>query len=326
MQYLRTPNECFANLRGYDFAPNYADIRSHTRTRMQMHYVDEGPRDGAPVLMVHGQPTWSYLYRKMIPPIAAAGHRAIAPDLIGFGRSDKPVDKTEYSFERHIDWLEELVIGLDLANITLVGQDWGGPIALGVLARHPDRFARVVAANTMLHCCDPDVAGRVSWSNHGVGDDDVRISQHLLNWIVFSQRASDFDASMTVGASTVAAMDDATLAAYDAPFPGPRYKAGVRQFPILIPVTPSDEGAAINRATWEALAHFDRPFLTAFGDSDPGTGGWDAIFQERVPGARGQAHTTIKNAGHFIQEDAGEELAGIVTAFIKSTESTTAKS
>jgi haloalkane dehalogenase len=267
--------------------------------------------------MVHGQPTWSYLYRKMIVPLAAAGHRTIAPDLMGFGRSDKPVEKTEYSFERHIDWLEELVTKLNLREITLVAQDWGGPIGLGLLARQPDRFACVVAANTMLHTCDPDLAGRVAWSNYGVGDEDICISEGLLNWIAYSQRAPKIDASMPVGASTVRKIDAATLAAYDAPFPDERYKGGLRQFPILIPITRSDPGAGINRATWKALSEFDRPFLTAFGDSDPGTAGWDTIFQERVPGAKNQSHTTVNNAGHFIQEDAGEELAAIVVKFIR---------
>ena len=319
MQFLRTHDDRFENLPGYSFQPRYVNVSSGARTPMRMHYVDEGPSDGAPVLMVHGQPTWSYLYRKMIPVLVAAGHRAMAPDLIGFGRSDKPTDKTDYTFERHIDWLQEFVVALDLRDITLVGQDWGGPIALGVLAREPDRFARVVAANTMLHTVEPELAGRVAWSNYGVGDDDACISEALLNWIAFSQRAPDFDASMAVGASTATKIDAATLAAYDAPFPEPRYKAGVRQFPILIPITRSDPGAAINRATWKALAEFERPFLTAFGDSDPGTAGWDAIFQERVPGAAGRPHTTIEKAGHFIQEDAGERLAAVVLDFIKTT-------
>jgi haloalkane dehalogenase len=319
MQFLRTPDDRFQNLPGYPFAPHYVEVCSGARTPLRMHYVDEGPSEADPVLMVHGQPTWSYLYRKMIPVFAASGHRAIAPDLLGFGRSDKPTVKTDYTFERHIDWLHEFVVALDLRDITLIGQDWGGAIALGVLAREPDRFARVVAANTMLHTVDPDLAGRIAWSNHGVGDSDACISEALLNWIAFSQRAPDFDASMAVGASTSTELDAKTLAAYDAPFPSPRYKAGVRQFPILIPITRSDPGAVINRATWKALADFDRPFLTAFADGDPGTTGWDTIFQERVPGAAGRPHTTIQNAGHFIQEDAGDRLAAIVVEFIENT-------
>lgn len=318
MQFLRTPDDRFENLPGYPFAPNYVNVSSGARTPLRMHYVDEGPGDAAPVLLLHGQPTWSYLYRKMIPPLGAAGHRAIAIDLVGFGRSDKPTDKTDYTFERHIDWLQECIVALDLRDITMVGQDWGGPIGMGVLAREPDRFARVVASNTMLHTVDPDLAGRTAWSNHGVGDDDVRISQALLNWIAFSQRAPDFDASMAVGASALSKLDAATLAAYDAPFPEPRYKAGVRQFPILIPITRNDPGAAINRRTWKALAAFDRPFLTAFGDSDPATAGWDTIFRERVPGAANRSHTTIAKAGHFIQEDAGEALAKVIIEFIRS--------
>lgn len=318
MEFLRTPDERFGDLPGYDFDPHYCEVAGPADTRLRMHYVDEGASDAPPVLMVHGEPTWSYLYRKLIASVSGSGLRAVAPDHIGFGRSDKLVEKTAYSFEGHIDWLHSLVRHLDLKDITLVVQDWGGPIGLGVLAREPERFSRIVVANTILHTAEAELEGRLTWSNHGVGEADVRISEGLLNWIAFSQRSPKLDASMPVRASTLKPLSDAELSAYDAPFPDERYKAGMRQFPILIPITRNGPGAAINRATWRALSRFDGPLLTAFSDGDPGTGGWDAIFRERVPGARGQRHRTLTGAGHFLQEDAGEELAEIVIEFAKA--------
>ncbi|MFP6639218.1 MAG: haloalkane dehalogenase [Myxococcota bacterium] len=316
MEVVRTPEERFVNLPGYPFAPNYVEIQLEGWPSLRMHYVDEGPRDAAPILMLHGEPTWSYLYRKLIPLFADAGLRAVAPDHIGFGRSDKPVDKTAYSFEGHVAAMQQFVRALDLSRITLLGQDWGGPIGLAVLAREPDRFARVVAANTMLHTVEADLAGRVAWANHAVGSQDVQVAEGLLAWILHSQRAPVFDASSAVAGTTVRSVPDQVLAAYDAPFPDERYKAGMRQFPALIPLTPADPGAQLNRTTWEVLSKFDRPFLTLFGDADPGTAGWEEIFQERVPGTRGQPHAHLERAGHFLQEDAGEELAERVLSWM----------
>ncbi len=321
MSVLRTPDARFEKLPGYPFAPHYVPVGSPLGGTLRMHCVDEGPRSGAPVLLVHGEPTWSYLYRKLIPILGAAGLRAIAPDHIGFGRSDKLADKTAYSFERHIAWLRELVVALDLREITLVGQDWGGPIGLGVLAQEPARFARVVVANTMLHTAEPELAGRLAWANHGVGERDTRLCESLLDWITTSQRAPEMSASAAIRGACARALPDEVAAAYDAPFPDERYKAGMRQFPILIPITRSDPGAAINRATWQALRGFRRPFLTAFSDGDPSTAGWEAVFQERVPGAGGQPHATLRGAGHFLQEDSGEELAQLVLDFALRTRS-----
>lgn len=314
---VRTPDERFAGLPGYPFPPTYQDLPHPDGGTLRMHAVDEGPREGPVVLLCHGEPTWSYLYRKLVPILVAGGCRAIAPDLIGFGRSDKLVEKTAYTFERHVDWLHAFVVARDLRDVTLVCQDWGGPIGLGVLAREPDRFARVVAGNTMLHTVEPEFAGRLAWSNHGVGDGDAQVAEGLLFWMALSQRMPEFHASASVQGATRKEVPPEVLAAYDAPFPDERYKAGMRQFPILIPVTRHDPGTALNHRTWEALRRFDRPFLTLFGDSDPGTGGWDEIFRERVPGARGQAHETLSETGHFWQEDRGEEVAERVLAFLR---------
>jgi haloalkane dehalogenase len=226
------------------------------------------------------------------------------------------VEGFAYSFEAHVDWLHEFVCALDLRGITLIGQDWGGPIGLAVLAREPARFARVVAANTILHTAEPELAGRLCWANHGVGESEVRLAEGLLDWMTFSQRSPVMEASAAVGGAVVNELPAEALAAYDAPFPEERAKAGLRQFPILIPVTRSDPGAALNRATWRSLASFEGPFLTVFGDSDPTTAGWEAIFRERVPGAAGQPHAVLRGAGHFLQEDAGQELARRIVAWM----------
>lgn len=314
---VRTPEARFDDLPGFPFSPTYETVGGREGPGLRMHALDEGPRDGPTLLLLHGEPTWSYLYRKLVPILVAEGLRVVAPDLIGFGRSDKPVEKTAYSFERHVSWLHDFVRARDLRDVTLVTQDWGGPIGMAVLARDEDRFARVVAANTMLHTADPALAGRLAWSNHGVGEHDAQVNEGLLLWMAMSQRIEEFHASSAVQAATRTVVPEAVLTAYDAPFPDERFKAGMRQFPILIPVTRGDPGAAINRATWQRLEAFERPFLTAFGDSDPGTGGWDAIFRERIPGARGQPHTRLPDTGHFWQEDRGEEMAWRIAAFVR---------
>ena len=318
MDFVRTPDQRFEGLLDYPFPPNYAEVVFSSSAKMRMHYVDEGPADAPPVLMLHGEPTWSYLYRKMIPVFVEAGFRVVAPDHIGFGRSDKPTDKTVYSFEAHLDAMHQFVRLLSLDGITLIAQDWGGPIGLGVLAKEPERFARVVAANTMLHTVEADLAGRVAWSNHAQGEGDVCVGEGLLAWILHSQRSPEFDASPAIAGTTARPMPDEVLAAYDAPFPDESYKAGMRQFPALIPITPHDPGALLNRATWDALSEFNQPFLTLFGDSDPSTAGWDKVFQERVPGAAGQPHGFLEEAGHFLQEDAGPELAQRVLGWLKT--------
>jgi haloalkane dehalogenase len=295
------------------------DVGSKDTGSLRMHYVEAGPPDSDPVLLLHGQPTWSYLYRHVIDALAGAGHWVIAPDLIGFGRSDKPTDPHHYTVDRHIEWTARLVAALDLRRVSLVVQDWGGPIGLAVLATEPERFARVVVTNSILHTSDPSLEGRLGWANHGVADGRVVLQEALLDYVAFTQRAPSLRASDFVAFATSGDVPRPVLDAYDAPFPDETYQAGMRQFPSLIPLTRNDRGAAVNRATWTALEHFSRPLLTAFSDGDDASAGWAEIFQERVPGAQGQPHTTVAGAGHFVQEDKGPELGGIVARFIAAT-------
>jgi haloalkane dehalogenase len=311
MTALRTPDDRFATLPDYPFEPRYTDVSGGLR----MHYVDSGPTAAAPVLLLHGQPTWSFLYRHVIADLSAAGHRLVAPDLIGFGRSDKPVDRTAYSQEAHIESMRDLVVTLGLQDITLVCQDWGGPIGLGVLAVEPGRFARVVATNTILHTADPSLAGRTDWALHGVDDAPrVVVEERLLDYILATQRYPLTPSAIL--RATTQHLSAAELAAYDAPFPDESFKVGLRQLPLLIPVTRNDPGAAINRRTTDALRAWDKPFVTAYSDGDPATRGWDRVFQELVPGAHGLPHQTITGAGHFVQEDKPHELARIIDDFI----------
>jgi haloalkane dehalogenase len=318
MGVLRTPDARFANLPDYPFAPNYLQVGTKGIASVRMHYVDAGPPKGPVVVLMHGQPTWSYLYRKVIAVLAEAGLRVIAPDNIGYGRSDKLTEPTDYTFKRHVDWLHGLVTGLDLRDVTLVAQDWGGPLGLSVLARDPDRFARVVATNTILHTCDPTLEGELNWAHHGVGDGRMVLEEALLDYVRFYQRSPDIVPSFFVDA-VAGPLSPGVLAAYDAPFPDRSYKAGLRQMIALIPLTRNDPGAAIGRATMAVLEGWQRPFLTAYSDDDPATRGWDGVFQKRIPGARGQDHTTIAGAGHFVQEQRGEELGRIVARFIADT-------
>ena len=294
MEALRTPDDRFSALPGYPFAPHYVTVGDGLR----VHYVDEGPRDAAPVLMMHGEPSWSYLYRKMIPIVARAGHRVVAPDLVGFGRSDKPVRREDYTYQRHVEWMRAVLETLDLRGVTLVCQDWGGLIGLRLVAEHPERFARVVAANTFLPTGDrpPTPA--------------------FLAWQKYSQTTPDFHVGGIVRGGCVTDLAAGVVAAYDAPFPDDRYKAGARQFPLLVPTSPDDPSAVPNREAWEVLARWDRPFLTAFSDSDPVTGGADRLLRQAIPGTKAQSHTTIVGGGHFLQEDKGEELAAVVVRFI----------
>ena len=315
MEVLRTPEECFGGLAGYPYPPSYVEVGADHDGPLRMHYVDAGPAAGDPVLLLHGQPTWSYLYRRVIDRLVREGHRVVAPDLVGFGRSDKPVDRFAYTVAAHVRWTAALVTALDLRRVTLVVHDWGGPIGLAVLAAHPGRFARVVATNTILHTSDPDLAGRIRWANHGQGDGRVVLEEALVDYVAYTQRASVLRASDFVAFASTTAPTAEVLAGYDAPFPEARFQAGMRQFPVLIPLTGNDPAAAVNRATWSALARFDRPFLTAYSDGDEASAGWDLVFHQRVPGARGQAHRTIAGAGHFVPEEKGEELGEIVAEF-----------
>jgi haloalkane dehalogenase len=297
MEILRTPDERFNNLPDFDFAPHYLEIAG-----LRIHYVDEGPPAAAPVLMLHGEPSWSYLYRKMIPIITAAGHRAVAPDLAGFGRSDKPARREDYTYQFHVDVMTGLIESLDLREITLVGQDWGGLIGLRIAAEHPDRFARIVVANT------------------GLPTGDQPMTEGFLRWREYSQTVENFHVGGIIKGGCVNDPPLEVIAAYNAPFPDDSYKAGARQFPLLVPIGPDDPASEANRRAWEVLRRWEKPLLTAFSDGDPVTRGGERVFQKLVPGAQGQPHVTITNAGHFLQEDKGEELAQIIADFISRTE------
>jgi haloalkane dehalogenase len=292
----RTPDERFVNLPGYPFAPRYVEVAGY-----RMHYVEEGPLDAAPVLLLHGEPTWSYLYRKMIPILAPAGNRVLAPDLIGFGRSDKPTLRENYSYAGHVAWMAEWMERLDLHDITLVVQDWGSLIGLRLLAEHPERFSRVVVANGFLP------------TGEGSPSSAFRL------WQTFARWTPVFPVSRIVQLGCASKLSREVRAAYDAPFPNRPSKAGARAFPLLVPTTFEDPASAANIAAWETLRAWEKPFLTAFATDDPIFGKLDRVLQEQIPGAKGQPHTRIRGAGHFIQEDKGEELAEVVLDFIEKT-------
>jgi haloalkane dehalogenase len=291
MKVLRTPDADTEGLPAYPFAANYRDVGDADDGPVRMHYVDHGPRSGPVMLLLHGEPSWSYLYRKMIPPLAAAGMRCIAPDLIGFGRSDKPAEQSDYTYASHLAWLRALLDQLELVDINLFCQDWGGLLGLRILTERPERFASVCAANTFLPS--------------GLGP----VPDAFLRWREFSQSVPEFPAGGIIAGATVRPVSDEVRAAYDAPFPDESYKAGARMFPLLVPTEPDLEEAKNNQAAWKVLAQYERPFLTLFADGDPITAGAEKVLQAKIPGAAGQPHQIIRDAGHFIQEDAGEELA-----------------
>jgi len=298
MQILRTPEERFAALLGFEYEPRYLQVAAGDNQRLRLAYVEAGPPDGPVTLLLHGEPSWSYLYRHMIPLLTAAGHRVIAPDLIGFGRSDKPAALTDYSYAAHEEWLREALFDhLDLRGITLVCQDWGGLLGLRLVAFHPERFARVVAANT------------------GFPDGEHKLPEPWWRFHDFVARTEDLPVGFLVQGATVTDLPAEVIAAYDAPFPDPRFKAGARSFPGLIPQTPEDPGTPRQQDAWTRLLSFDKPFLTAFSDSDPITRGSEKILIARIPGAAGQPHATLVGGGHFLQEDVGAELAGVVVEF-----------
>lgn len=290
MDFLRTPDSRFVGLEGYSFGPNYVDVDAHGAPALRMHYVDEGPRDGSPVVLLHGEPTWSYLYRSMIAPLAAAGHRVLAPDLIGFGRSDKPTRRQDYTYQRHVEWLTSWMTTLDLRDITVVAQDWGSLIGLRVAAENPDRFAKLFIANGFLPIADrpANVAFRF--------------------WRALAKSSPVLPAGWLVDRATVHKVPKTVRAGYDAPFPDKSYQAGARAFPQLVPTSPSDPAIPANRAAWDVLGHWEKPVLCVFGARDPILGNADQPLIRHIPGAAGQPHARIE-AGHFIQEDAGPELA-----------------
>jgi haloalkane dehalogenase len=298
MKVLRTPDERFDGLPDWIYAPRYHVLHGGGAL-LRIHYVDEGPREAPPVLLMHGEPSWAYLYRKVIAGLVARGHRVIAPDLIGFGRSDKPALRSEYTYERHVDWMTRWLTALDLKNTTLFCQDWGGLIGLRLVAAFPERFSGVVAANTGL----PIGTG---WS------------EGFAAWLKFSQSVPQLAIGEIVNRGCIRDLTAAEIAAYDAPFPDESYKEGARQFPVLVPITSEQASVAENKAAWEVLARFDKPFVTAFSGDDAVTRGGEKAFQERVPGARNQPHATLKG-GHFLQEDSPDQIVDLISALVART-------
>jgi haloalkane dehalogenase len=300
MEALRTPDDRFVGLPAFPFAPHYVTVPDGEGGELRVHYLDEGDPGAPVVLLMHGEPSWCFLYRKMIPVLTDAGFRCVAPDLVGFGRSDKPVKRTDYTYARHSEWMRVALFDqLDLRDINLVCQDWGGLIGLRLVGEHPDRFSSVAAANTFLPT------------------GDTPPGEGFLRWQRFSQSVEDFDVGFIVSTGTHTELAPDVVAAYNAPFPDDAYKAGARQFPMLVPTAPDDPASAANRKAWETLRAWKKPFLTAFSDQDPVTRGGDRVFRAEIPGCAGQPHTTIEGGGHFLQEDCGEQLARVVVDWLR---------
>ena len=295
MKLLRTPNDRFEALPDFPFEPNYVEVDG-----IRIHYVDEGTKEAEVVLLMHGEPSWSFLYRHMIAILVKAGYRTVAPDLVGFGRSDKPTEKIDHSYHKHVEWMSKWINLLDLKNITLFCQDWGSLIGLRVAIENQERFNRIVL------------------SNGGLPTGEQRISEAFLNWRKFSRESPVFKIKNIIQSSTTTKLPKEVLRGYEAPFPDDSYKAGARIMPSLVPISPDDPEHEANKKASELFKQWKKPFLTAFSDSDPVTRGGERFWQKYVPGAQGQNHTTIKNAGHFVQEDKGPELAKLIVEFIKN--------
>jgi len=292
---LRTPDECFTHLADFPFTPRYVEVDG-----LRVHYVDEGPAQAHPVLLMHGEPTWCYLYRKMIPVLVAAGYRCVAPDLIGFGRSDKLASRKDYSYQFHVEIMDGFVRAVNLNRVTLFGQDWGGLIGIRVLVDNPDRFERLIVANT------------------GLPTGEHKPSDGFLRWLEYSQSVEDFHVGGIVKGGCVTKPSAEVVAAYNAPFPHDAYKEGARMFPKLVPITPDNPASQANRAAWEKLSRWPGKVLTLFSDQDPVTAGGFKPFQKLMPGARDQPHEIIEGAGHFLQEDKGEEIARKIVAWLRT--------
>jgi haloalkane dehalogenase len=298
MEVLRTPDSRFENLPDYEFEPVYTIVRDASGTHIRIHSVDDGPREAKPILLLHGEPSWSFLYRHMIHGLAGRGHRVVAPDLVGFGKSDKPAEPSDYTYERHVDWMSEWLEANDLREVSIFGQDWGSLIGLRLLARFPDRFSRAVMGNAALPIGrEPNEAFR--------------------RWLEFSQSAPILRVGNIVSGGTVRGLTEEEIAAYDAPFPDETYKAGARIFPTLVPITPEHPSVTENKAAWDILRTFEKPFLTTFSDRDPIMEGGERIFRKLVPGAADQPHVTIREAGHFLQEDKPDQLVDVIHRFIE---------
>ena len=295
MQVVRTPDERFEALPDFPFEPHYVEIDDGEGGRLRVHYVDEGPRDGHTVLLLHGEPSWCFLYRHIIPQLVDGGCRVIAPDLVGFGKSDKPTEKSDYTYNRHVNWMQAAIIDhLDISDATFFGQDWGGLIGLRLVAENASRFVRVVISNT------------------GLPTGDHPLTEAFMAWQHYSKTSPEFEIGGLINAATVRELSVDEIAAYDAPFPDDSYKAGARIFPSLVPTAPDDPTATANRAAWEIFDRWEKPFLCCFSDRDPVTRGGDRAFLSRIPGTAGQPHETIENAHHFVQEDSPNDVARII--------------
>lgn len=309
MEILRTPDDRFTDLPGFDFAPHYVEVPVDAAgegfdpgATLRVHHLDEGPPDGPVVLCMHGEPTWAYLYRHMVPVLVDAGFRCIVPDLVGFGRSDKPSAQDDHTYARQVAWMRAALLdGLDLRGITLVAQDWGSLIGLRLVAEHPERFDRVVIGNG------------------GLPTGEGKLSEAFMNWQHFAATTEHFPVGAIIDGGCTTDLDASVIAAYDAPFPDDTYKAGPRVYPSLVPVAADNPAAPANQAAWAALGTFDKPFLTAFSDADPITRGGERVLQRHIPGAQNQPHTSIEGGGHFLQEDRGPELAAVVVDFVRAT-------
>lgn len=299
MKVLRTPEDRFVDLPDYNFAPNYVTVENGGEDQLRIHYLDEGNKQGVPILLMHGEPSWSYLYRNMIPGLVDAGYRVLAPDLVGFGRSDKPAERSDYTYQRHVDWMSAWLDRVELNNTVLFCQDWGGLIGLRLVVKHAERFAGVVAANTFLPT------------------GDVEPGDAFMKWQHYSQSVEEFPVGGILQGASETTLSPEEVSAYDAPFPDETYKAGARQFPILVPTTPDDPASEANREAWQVLMNLKMPFLTAFSDKDPVSAGGDIVFQKKVTGAQHQKHVTMTGGGHFLQEDNSGELVDVITSFIQ---------
>ncbi len=305
---LRTPDSCFVGLPDFDYPPCYLELSDAEFSALRMHYVSVGSAGvNAPtVLMLHGEPSWSFAWRKVLSALSAAGVCAVAPDHIGFGRSDKLRRREDYSCQRHVAWMCQCVEVLDLRQVVLLCQDWGGAIGLRVLAAMPERFVGVVATNTLLPNCEPPPRGVADWPG-----------ELIDQWVSFAADAKDLAVADIVAGASVSSLPEEVKRAYDAPFPDATYQAGALAFPGLIPLREDMPGAAENRAAWRVLEQWEQPFVTAFSDGDPTTKAWETVFQARVPGAQGQPHVEIGDAGHFVQEEQGGALAEVVLDLLR---------
>lgn len=314
---VRTPDSRFDDLPDYPFEPNYLEVQGY-----RIHYIDEGPKDGEVVLLMHGQPSWSYLYRHMIPLLANAGYRVIAPDNVGFGKSDKPVDWSSHSYQMHVDVMSRFLDGINLKDATLFAQDWGGLIGLRVVEQRPDRFKRIMISNTTL----PAMGGLKGWLGYPLlrasvwreGDvqqlDFADPDFSFTTWVAYARTADVFSFADLFQHSTSRELSDVELAGYAAPFPNEEFMAGVRTFPSLVASQLRQNQLVMD----DFYTKWEKPFITAFGDKDTLMAGRDKAWQNTVPGAKGQAHTLIKDGAHFIQEDKPKELVDKLIAFIKS--------